>query len=161
MSEQIPELKIDKTDWGEGPWQTESDREQWTHAGYACLILRHPHYGFWCGYVGIDAQHPYYSKHPLKTDLDVTAHSGLNYAAKCSERICHVPEPGMPDDVWWIGFDMGHTWDLAPGMVAIERAMGLKCGREDRPNLFETCRTIGYAKSETESLAEHLRERAG
>ena len=46
---------------------------------------------------------------------------GLTYAARCQEdnrpitqRICHIPERGQPDDVWWFGFDCVHAEDYIP-----------------------------------------------
>lgn len=28
--------------------------------------------------------------------------------------VCHVPEPGEPDSVWWFGFDCAHLGDRSP-----------------------------------------------
>jgi hypothetical protein len=151
---ELKEFKVDKTGWGEGPWQTEPDREQWTHAGYACLILRHPHGGYLCGYVGVDRAHPAYGKHPLREDVDATAHQDLNYGSACEGLICHVPEPGMPDDVWWLGFDCGHAFDVAPGLEARERARGWP---PILTPLMPVYRTFPYVKRETEKLADQLR----
>lgn len=154
--EKLADYKVDKTGWDDGPWMTEPDRVQWTHAGFACLVLRHPRHGFFCGYVAIDVAHPFYGKHPLREDLPIDTHRGLNYGAKCDGLICHVPEPGMPDDVWWLGFDLGHVWDIAPGLDArLERSLGLQPIRSD---IFkQQYRTIDYAKRATEELADELR----
>ena len=170
MSEQVPELKIDKSAWGEGPWQTEPDRIDWIHAGYACMMLRHPDWGNWCGYVGIDRAHPFYGEKPF--DLPLEAHVGVNYGAKCREFICHVPAPGMPADVWWLGFDCGHTFDFAPGRAAFEcevnkriPALGVLAEREEElnrlhPFLRGEYRPLDYVKHVTERLAEQLRAKA-
>jgi hypothetical protein len=167
MSEQVPELKIDKTAWGDGPWQTEPDRVDFQHAGYACLLLRHPHHGYWCAYVGVDRAHPYYGKKP--NDCDVRTHRDLNYGARCDGLICHVPAPGMPADVWWLGFDCGHTWDLCPGLEARERekaaripALAALQKRKEEleieaPFLRETYRPLAYVRAETKKLAAQLR----
>lgn len=32
-----------------------------------------------------------------------------------SRYICHLPEPGEPDNAWWFGFDCAHSGDLSPG----------------------------------------------
>ena len=157
MEQAIADFKVDKTGWGEGPWTTEPDREQWVHAGYACLVLRSPQAGHLCGYVGVPREHPAYGRQPIRVDAD--AHGGLNYASRCDGLICHVPEPGMPADVWWLGFDCGHTWDLAPARAARERERGwlpipLPGGWR------ETYRTLAYVKREVESLAEQLRSQA-
>lgn len=33
-----------------------------------------------------------------------------------SRAVCHLPEPGEPDRVWWFGFDCAHLGDIIPGM---------------------------------------------
>lgn len=50
---------IDKSGWGEGPWQSEPDKMQWQHEAtrLPCLIVRGP-MGALCGYVGISEAHP-------------------------------------------------------------------------------------------------------
>src|SRR4051794_8253554 len=95
---------LDKSTWGDGPWQDEPDRVDFVHAGLACFVRRHPLYGHLCGYVGIPREHPLYGKPYEECSLD--AHGGVNYADACDEKagICHVPQPGMPADVWWLGF---------------------------------------------------------
>lgn len=52
---------IDKSQWGEGPWQDEPDKIQWQdeETGLPCLIVR-GHMGFLCGYVGVGPDHPGY-----------------------------------------------------------------------------------------------------
>jgi hypothetical protein len=157
------DYKVDKTGWGPGPWQTEPDRVDFVFAGLACFALRHPHMGFWCGYVGVPREHPLYGRrwdNPGGLGVVLEAHQGINYSAPCDgEAICHVPAPGMPDDVWWLGFDCGHTWDLAPGMRARERAMGLPPIEEiiDTPLwLRETYRDLPYVRREIEHLACQL-----
>jgi hypothetical protein len=155
MSEPALTETIDKSTWPAGPWMEEPDREQWQHAGYACLVHRGPP-GVWCGYVGVDAAHPFYGKPYDECDVDV--HGGLTYASKCDGSICHVPEAGMPEDVWWLGFDCGHAGDLSPRMLALElempelRKFAKLTMRED------TYRDLAYVKAETEALARQLRE---
>jgi hypothetical protein len=48
--------------------------------------------------------------------IDAEVHWGLTYSAGCSHgdpaySICHIPDPGEPDDVWWLGFDCAHSGD--------------------------------------------------
>jgi hypothetical protein len=113
MSEVIRLREYDKREWGEGPWQTEPDRVQWSHAGFACLVIRNHLFGNWCGYVGVPEEHPYFGK--SYDDVPVEVHGGLTYEGLCNEHICHAPEPGFPETVWWLGFDCGHAFDLLPG----------------------------------------------
>lgn len=30
---------VDKSSWGDGPWQQEPDRAEWTHRGLPCLAV--------------------------------------------------------------------------------------------------------------------------
>jgi hypothetical protein len=154
MSETIPDLIIDKSTWGDGPWQNEPDREQWQHAGYACLIVRNDRRsGHLCGYVGIDESHPLFGKKFDVVDVDV--HRGLTFAGVCQGKICHVAEPGLPEKVWWLGFDCLHMGDLSPGIAAFERSIPELARFAHLRN--DTYRDIAYVRSETEKLAEQLR----
>lgn len=161
MSETIEMPAIDKSTWGPGPWQDEPERVDFTHAGMSCLALRHSENGHWCGYVGVPREHPLYGKvwteTPEISDLD--AHMGVNYSAACDGAICHVPAPGMPDDVWWLGCDFGHSFDLSPAIAARERAWDLHQLRKSRelPEFMrEVYRPLPYVRHVIERLAEQL-----
>jgi len=122
MTEEVPQLTVvDKSDWGPGPWQSEPDRVEWIHAGFACMLRRGPG-GQWCGYVGIPREHPFYGKEYGEIDDAVPFHGGLTYSAACNGEICHVPAAGMPADVWWLGGDFAHAGDLCPAYEARLRA---------------------------------------
>lgn len=67
--------------------------------------------------------------HSLGAQLLV--HGGVTFTDGCQEargespeesdeagRVCHVPAPGEPGDVWWIGFATANLDDLAPVMLA-------------------------------------------
>lgn len=111
----------DKSAWGEGPWQDEPDKIQWTDeaTGLVCLMVRQPTHGAWCGYVGVPEDHRYFLKPYV--DIEAEVHGGLTFDGFCREGeeeghgICHVPEPGQPDRVWWLGFDCAHCDDITPG----------------------------------------------
>lgn len=245
----------DKSTWGEGPWQDEPDKVQWQdeETGYPCLIVRNPHMGFLCGYVGVPPGHPAHGlsydgelseEHKARMALvqekmrkatrnptgpksilgaltgipdrvpvpgigealqEVEAHGGLTFADGCSSHgpeeweahkkwlesptvrdearrfpkgdagrsiaewepvihdyalwvekkegrsICHRPDPGEPDDVWWFGFDCGHAFDASPGMKQFREEHGLEFDRGD------TYRDLPYVASEVQSLAEQLK----
>lgn len=161
----------DKSEWGRGPWQDEPDKLQWVDqtTGLDCLVVR-SNLGALCGYVGVPSEHPwhgidycgradgqptdpddYMDDWESRIDSRIEAHGGLTYSAACqegeteSEGICHVPLPGRPADVWWLGFDTAHSGDLVPGM----HARGLEFGDE-------TYRTVGYVQRECARLAEQL-----
>jgi hypothetical protein len=106
----------DKTKgWGAGPWDDEPDKAHWIDeaTGLDCLAVRNMGSGIWCGYVGVPPGHSAHGKdYEEVRELDV--HGGLTYANACSGHICHEPEEGRPDNVWWLGFDCGHLGDFSP-----------------------------------------------
>lgn len=113
MSREAPETGIDKSTWGPGPWQDEPDRLEGRVLGFPTLVVRVPESGHLCGYVAVPPGHPWHGKG--YDQVEAEAHGGLTYADACAGRICHVPAPGEPDDVWWLGFDCAHCDDLSPG----------------------------------------------
>jgi len=152
---------IDKTNWGDGPWQTEPDKEQWTdpETGFACLAVRHDRHGYLCGYVGMPPGHPWHGADP--ETLATGVHGGTDYGAYCEPDapeglgICHIPEPGDPDPVWWIGFACAHIFDIQPGRDArLKHDMGLEAIRFP-PELgwTEAYRTIEFVRSQCAFLA--------
>lgn len=151
---------VDRSTWAPGPWDSESDREQWkTEAGFPGLIVRN-NLGGLCGYVAVPPGHPAHGKE--YDDVDVRVHGGLTFAKPCFEEgpICHVPEPGEPDNVWWLGFDCVHGGDrhpalskrecMSPGMREIEDRIAARGGRQD------VYRDMAYVRAEVESLAKQL-----
>lgn len=120
---------VDRTDWPSGEWDNEPDKVQWTDeaTGLVCLAHR-SRMGAWCGYVGLPPSHPLYEREYgdiYKNVANLDVHGGLTYSAACQPNhdpvtgrgICHVPEPGEPDNLWWLGFDCAHAGDLSPDMV--------------------------------------------
>lgn len=142
---------VDKSTWGPGPWLQEPDKKQWRDAstGLACLAVRQESLGHWCGYVGVPAGHPAYKQD--YDSLDLRVHGGLTYAHQCSGAIRHKPEPGQPDDVWWLGFDCAHCDDSSPGMEALSREQGWSQGSG-------VYRELGYVEQQCASLAQQLKE---
>jgi hypothetical protein len=153
-----------------GPWQDEPDKVQWVDAAtdLDALAVRN-HWGSWCGYVGVPPGHPLHgvSFHDLPYDLEV--HGGLTFAGGCDEEapegtgICHIPEPGRPAEVWWLGFDCGHAWDLQPGMVQFEKeTFGHESGTMalfERIGRTQTYRDLDYVRREVAGLAAQLAHR--
>lgn len=110
----------DKSDWRRGPWDNEPDKRQWQDVatGYPCLIVRGGS-GALCGYVGVPKGHPLHGvEHEDLPNLD--GPYGVNYSAPGypdgEGGVCHVPDPGEPDDVWWLGFDCAHGTDETPAI---------------------------------------------
>jgi hypothetical protein len=143
----VTDFDTPKSEWGEGPWRQESDREDFEYAGFACLALRNPS-GYWCGYVGVPEGHPAYDMDP--DEVNVAVHGGLTYGGK--EPICHQSKPGYREHVYWLGFDCAHIWDYAPGISAFLRRLGIAHDR--LPG--QVYRDLAYVRGEIESLAEQL-----
>lgn len=173
----------DKTTWGAGPWQDEPDKKQWRDeaTGLPCLIVRN-RLGALCGYVGVTKDHPWHGKdygqcvdpsrhrdheggddgwhYACTPEGTVEVHGGLTFAAGCghgedeSEGICHVPEAGEPDDVWWFGFDCSHSGDESPAMNARSRAIGTL--RDGGFGGGEAYRAFAYVEQQIASLAKQI-----
>lgn len=153
--------------WGEGPWDDEPDKAQWHDeaTGLVCLAVRQVEQGAWCGYVGVPPGHPAHGRHYDELG-DLDCHGGLNFASGCDEDapeghgVCHVPAPGEPADVWWLGFDCSHVYDLQPGADAAFRAVGMAPIHERFPTAAymqrPSYRTLGYVQAACARLAEQL-----
>ena len=160
----------DKAAWGDGDWQEEPDKVQWTdeETGLPCLVVRGPS-GALCGYAGVPKSHPWFGKDymecTLKTpcderycghapDCNLDAHGGITFADSCSPRkdnaelgICHV----IPGDekVWWFGFDCAHSGDVCPS----HRTRDDWRAFEDYDSSYKP---IGYVKAYATALAAQL-----
>jgi hypothetical protein len=136
-----------KLECGDGPWQKEPSRVEWKHAGLPCIAHRGGG-GAWCGYVAVPPGHKYHGKDCGEIDDAIDVHGGLTFAAKCHGHICHVPEPGEPDDVWWFGFDCAHAYDMRPESKMFETPRWSQ--------LEEHYWTLEEVQEETNRLAEQL-----
>jgi hypothetical protein len=140
---------IEKAHWPKGPWLDEPDKEQFTDpaTGLACLIKRQPRLGHLCGYVGVPIGHPLHGVTGDELD-ELAVHGGVTFTALCqdgneAENICHIPGPGEPEPLWWIGFDAAHAFDRLPEMPELSRG-------ED------TYKDWGYMKAECAILAAQV-----
>jgi|SRR5262245_2686658 len=146
---------LDKSKWGDGPWQDEPDKVQWQdeETGLPCLAVRQRRSGHWCGYVGVSEGHRYFGADCDKPDIQV--HGGLTFADYCSDDqeqgICHIPNPGESDRVYWLGFDCHHGGDKAPGFSA-----SLRQYFPDHMHDAGIYRTLAYVRAECEQLAAQL-----
>lgn len=138
-------------DYRDGPWTAEPDRVEFEHKGFPCLMTRGPT-GHWCGYVAVAPGHPWHKKTGSK--LRIRVHGGITYTRECHGHVCHVPKPGEPDNVWWVGFDCAHWGDRRPEDSRQGSAMEQLLGdgwcfmRE-----AHAYRDVAYVKAECESLA--------
>lgn len=158
---------IDKSAWGDGPWQSEPDKIQYTDAatGLPCLAKRNPRSGNWCGYVGVPKGHPFfglgYNERAQKCDDEycyehtpealLEVHGGITYSDECQKgpeaiAICHIPEPGQSDHVWWFGWDAAHAGDWSPGYDHTPVLTG------------DVYRDLNYIRNQNAHLAQQLAE---
>jgi hypothetical protein len=151
-------------EWGEGPWNNEEDHYVWIDpvTDLDCMINRGPS-GALCGYVGVGPDHPMHGVHYDQTDYDV--HGGLTYSNSCQEdgEICHVPAEGREHDIWWLGFDCAHGWDVMPKMDADLRELRTRvpafpelAAPFDDPRLRSTYKDVDYVRREVMDLAWQL-----
>ncbi len=134
-----------RSNWPPGPWDGEPDKVTWVDPAtdLDCMIRRGGG-GAWCGYVGVPPGHPWHGKDYDDCPADV--HGGLTYSGLCDDEgdersaICHVPEPGRPVNVWWLGFDCGNSCDVMPG--------------RDYTYDWGTYRDEAYVRAETLSFAQ-------
>jgi len=159
----------DKAEWGKGPWVNEPDKVQWQDEATSlpCLIVRAPVTGALCGYVGVPPSHPLYQKEYSDAENEVSVHGGLTFSGKCMEDgdeesvICHKVEDGEDDNVWWLGFDCAHAFDLAP-RINMTRLQFAKTEEQKEALAKYTnglhYRDIAYVKDQCADLAKQLKE---
>jgi hypothetical protein len=67
--------------------------------------------------------------------------------------ICHLPAPGEPDHVWWLGFDCAHAGDFSPAYTRHgEHAIPCSWNASG----YEEYRDQAYVQAEVRSLARQL-----
>lgn len=160
--ETIPECvdpgnPVARVNWDKGPWDGEVDIYEWRDqkTGLPCLIVRNFRLGFLCGYVGVPASHKLYRKDWTKKSFPDLGFD-INYSKGCGYYICHKPRHGEPDNIWWLGFDSGHSGDFVPGTAYLMKHLG-------RPELaqrhdWETYRTVAMVANKVTALARVLKD---
>lgn len=148
---------VDKSEWSRGQWDDEPDKVQFADeaTGLPCLIVRGPS-GALCGYVGVPDGHPFYKRG--YDDCDVSVHGGLTFASHCSHGaedrgICHLPEAGEPDSVWWLGFDCAHSGDYCPSHSRYRKSAG---DTMFQMHEWETYKDVDYVRREVADLAAQI-----
>ncbi len=147
--------EIDRSKWKcQDVPADEPDKVQWIddETGLDCLIVRGPS-GALCGYVGIPKESFFHGKNynQVHDEADISVHGGLTFSDGCGHSdkpykgVCHVPQNGRPDDVWWLGFDCAHSGDLCPSYDHYGAS-------------FSTYKGIGYVEHEVKALAKQLND---
>jgi hypothetical protein len=149
---------IDKSAWGEGPWQHEPDEKAWVDeaTGLHCLIRRHPSLGHLCGYVGVPKGHPAYglSDFPIESGLDENTEWWRRHVTNRVEYkvadisihggITHTGPLTSHETIHWFGFDCAHHMDYIP-------KLGKDLGKE-----ITSYRDVDYVTHQVENLAKQL-----
>jgi hypothetical protein len=145
------EWTIDKSEWGNGPWQHETDGCSWmTEAGLLGAIIRHPSFGNLNGYVAVPESHPLYGK--AYDALDVMVHGGLTFGGQATNSAYFRQALGDVGPGWhWFGFDCAHGFDYCPAMAVRERRIGIPLIDDETSYKDEP-----YVRREVESLAAQL-----
>lgn len=152
---------IDKSTWGDGPWQDEPDVDAWRDeaTGLECGMFRHPDVGTWTGHVFLPPTHPLYGL--TRSDIwrhDIYVHGGVTWLER-ADSVYSVPVPVGAD--WQaVGFHCAHAGDYQPGFDArLRAAIG---GRVDGGEVavvggnVETYRDHAYARANVRLLAQQL-----
>lgn len=141
-----------KLRWPTGPWHNEPDSKQWTSHGLACAIVREHSNGHLCGYVGVEKSHPSYGVSPSVSSIELDDFENWTqdrvdrtkaFAAFSIHRGITFVSKGEKNDLWWFGFDCGHSHDIRPRL-----GNGLLPSAEYR--------TFAFVERETEKLARFL-----
>jgi hypothetical protein len=149
-----PWFSVPREEWGAGPWREEPDRVEWRAHGRLTLMARNS-YGAWCGYVGVEPDHPWRVQN--YNDIGANVHGGVTFGAASGGMIGHSAEPA--GGVWWIGFDCVHFMDYAPAMAALLRhlrttsPLAAQRPEDFRQRMFDTYRHLEGVRRETERLA--------
>ncbi len=146
-----PDVLIDKSGWGDGPWQDEPDYERYVLQGFPCVIMRSI-VGMLCGYVAVPSVHPWYRLSP--EELPVRVHGGCEFRKYGNDQWLRSEE----DDVAWFGFSCSHLGDYLPvdGLVRRElrRADPDKWEMDLVPNHYveKNYKTIDFVRKEVAKL---------
>lgn len=150
------------------------------HAGLICVVQRVDWLGILCGYVAVRKGHPLYGKEYSESiivedmdeiefngnyvDLFFAAHDEMtalnavrlstffqvHYGINYSDNHLHGV-PGEIGELWWFGFDCGHSGDITPFQYDFQR-------RLTDTGLFndDQYRDFDYVMEQTKGLAEQL-----
>lgn len=121
------------------------------HAGCFLLARRVVEIGFWCGYVGLPAGHPWYGSTERHGLDGAEVHGGITYGEAelpLGERVDWC--------CWYVGFDCSHAGDFSPGTMRTEpgvdpRATATRLLASGEGGVY---RTLDYVQAELRSLAE-------
>jgi len=122
----------------------EPNNEIFKYKGFKCMIKRHPDFLSLNGYVGLPKGHKFYGKGYDDIGQEIDCHGGLTFTGHWDDD----PE------LWWIGFDCAHAWDMTPGIeMRLPLDMQMKISDIDK-NV--TYKNIEYVRNECKSIVDQL-----
>ena len=105
--------------------------------------------GFWCGYIGLPAGHPWSW---LADPHNVAVHGGVSYGQNS------LTDRAVGDfSDWYLGFDCGHHGDFIPSFVTAEPGVDPLATATRLHATYDwhiVYRTLEYVQAELRSLAE-------
>tara|TARA_R110000868_G_scaffold410524_1_gene698966 strand:+ start:497 stop:886 length:390 start_codon:yes stop_codon:yes gene_type:complete len=117
-------------------WDSEPDLLMFKALGYECQVARHMDLRHLCGYIWVNADHPWFGKD--YNDLsDVDVHGGLTFSR-------HLTETSK------FGFDCSHLGDLIPKLNHL--------ANDDSGDVY---RDMGYVVNELIKLARQANHAEG
>ena len=123
--------------------------KEWEHCGLKCVAIAVP-IGHRCGYVGVDNNHPCFSRHSDDTGTNFDVHGGITYTGMPYEWERH-------DNIWWIGFDCAHSGDGKDFSIMNDENRKFYRGTSYPAMLkFGEIRTLDFVVVECNKLAEQL-----
>lgn len=106
---------IDKSAWGDGPWQNEPDEIFWRQGSYECLIRRSHFSGAFCGYVVLPRGHRLEAT-PARDLEHIRVHGGVTFSSELN-MLRELGTVEIDLGRWAIGFDAAHPEDYSPGFA--------------------------------------------
>jgi hypothetical protein len=140
-----------RSQWGDGPWQTEPDLVEWREDGvpYPLMMIRGMQ-GAWCGYAGLPPGHPLFG---AGTRGGASLTQEITWASPCGDDDGPLRPTGEPPNCWWLGFDCAHVMQYAPRIDCLIRrersdAHSFAMFNPDRYVTLDECRhmTIAFAR---------------
>lgn len=123
-------------------WVTEPNTDVWTYREHSCVAIRNMLSGTWRGYVSVPKDHEAYGLYYDKLTFHV--HGGITFA----DSSLPPDSPVQCENVWWIGFDCGHGFDLYPYLDDKYLPLFAEVGAEYRD--------LEYVKQECNHLVDQL-----
>ena len=81
---------------------------EFAHAGLDCLVIKQHMFGYledyYCGYVRVGEEHPWYLKDHFLDEADLVAHIDITFSGP-DPRVTDRENPGCrKGSRWWLGF---------------------------------------------------------